>query len=101
MATAFYSSCICSPPRAGMVPRLHILREAPRRATYRAAEQFRSPDTQVGWCGTGAWGHRHDISPLPTEPPTGLRWCGACVGRYADHIGQLDALAAQLAEVAT
>lgn len=95
MAVAFHSSCGCHPPRQGTVPRLHILREAPRRTSYRA-QQMRPPEATVGWCGTSAWGHRHDITPLPGEPPAGLRWCGACVGRYADHIGQLAALAAQL-----
>lgn len=98
MAIAFYSVCVCSPGRAGLKARLHILRDAPRRTSYRAAEQFRSPDMQVGWCGTSAWGHRHDITPLPTEPPAGLAWCGACVGRYADHTGQLNALAARLTD---
>lgn len=96
MAVAFHSQCGCRPTRNGAVARLHILREAPRRASYRAREQFRPPEAQVGWCGTGAWGHRHDITPLPTKPPAGLRWCGACVGRYADHTGQLADLAAQL-----
>lgn len=100
MATAFYSACTCNPPRYGMAPRLHILRDVPRRATYRGPTQFRSPDAEVGWCGTGAWGHRHDLTPLPAQPPAGLAWCGGCVGRYADHIGRLDALAALLAEVA-
>jgi hypothetical protein len=101
MAIAFYSSCGCNPPRSGAVSRLHILREVPRRATYRGPTQFRSPDMQVGWCGTGTWGHRHDITPLPAEPPAGLAWCGACVGRYADHTGQLNALAAQLSDRST
>jgi hypothetical protein len=73
MATAFYSSCGCNPPRTGTKPRLHILREIPRRATYRGPDQFRSPDMQVGWCGTGAWGHRHDITPLPAGRPGVVR----------------------------
>ncbi len=63
MTTAFHSHCDHAPARSGHTPRLHILRTVPRRQNYRAFEQFRRPEAEVGWCGTAAWGHRHDITP--------------------------------------
>ncbi|MFC5654454.1 hypothetical protein [Streptomyces nogalater] len=53
------------------------------------------------YCGVHGWrvvdSSAVILDPMPTEPPAGLAWCGACVGRAAEHAGLLTLWAAQLA----
>ncbi|WP_326678539.1 hypothetical protein [Streptomyces sp. NBC_01237] len=71
------------------VRRLHIMRETGNFAG------------RQGLCGSAGWAHRTTtavvIDPLPAEPPPGLEWCPACVGRAAENAGQLRWMAAALA----
>jgi hypothetical protein len=75
--------------RAAQVRRLHLMREDGKWAGRQA------------YCGVHGWAVRDSdpiiLDPPPQVPPTGLTWCGACVGRAAEHTGQLNAWAAQLA----
>lgn len=75
--------------RAGQVRRLHLMREDGRFAGQQA------------FCGVHGWQVTDSpaviLDPMPAEPPDGLTWCGACIGRAAEHVGLLNAWAAQLA----
>jgi hypothetical protein len=76
--------------RAAQVRRLHIMRE-----------DGRYPGRQA-LCGTGGYDVTHSttvlIDPMPEQPPAGLAWCGPCVGRAAERLGQLPQIAARLAK---
>jgi hypothetical protein len=91
-ATAFYRGYVTGGRRAGQVRRLHILRPTGTRSL---------DPGKLGYCGTGAWKCRGSdpvlVSPLPATPPEGLAWCPACVGRYAEDVGLLGEIAAEVA----
>lgn len=61
----------------------------------------RSRSTDQAMCGAYAWAVRNG-GPVPVVlhdgdlPDPDLRWCPTCVGRAAEHTGQLAALAASV-----
>jgi hypothetical protein len=75
--------------RAAQVRRLHIMREDGKHPGRQAL------------CGTGGYDVTNSttvlIDPLPAQPPSGLTWCPACVGKAAERTGQLDQFAAKIA----
>lgn len=89
MARAFYRSYVQDGNRARQVKRLHIVRE-----------DGKYPG-RYGFCsihfGDVTMSKGHVIEPLPAVPPSGLSWCGACLGGYAERVGLADHVAAILA----
>jgi hypothetical protein len=79
MARAFHRGYVQDGRRAQQVTRLHIIREDGKWAG------------KQGLCGTSAARHQK------SEPPSGLRWCPACVGQLAERLGVLDRFAGELA----
>lgn len=78
--------------RAKQVRRLHVMREDGKFAG------------KQGLCGTPGWGVTQSpaviLEPIPAEPPEGLSWCNSCIGHAAHLVGQLDAVARGIADVA-
>lgn len=78
--------------RAKQVRRLHVMREDGKFAG------------KQGLCGTPGWGVTQSpaviLEPLPAEPPTGLSWCNSCIGHAAHLVGQLEAVARTVADLA-
>jgi len=99
MTVAFHRSYpVQSDGRSKRITRLHILREEPTAPRARASIGLRWPQ---GECGTSAGPHTESvpvyIDPMPTEPPAGLSWCPACIGKLAERRGALARVAAELA----
>lgn len=100
MARAVYRGYWQGGKRSARVTRLHVIRETPvreHRSTYRP---FHEPAAMRTWCGQSATQHQNSepvmFDPMPAKPPEGLRWCPACVGHLAEHLGLLDEVAARL-----
>ncbi|MGW6531404.1 hypothetical protein [Streptomyces venezuelae] len=78
--------------RAKQVRRLHVVREDGKFAG------------RQGLCGTPGWGVTKSpaviLEPLPAEPPAGLAWCNACLGHAAHLVGQTEAVARAIADLA-
>jgi len=74
--------------------RLHILREAPLPTRAKASLHDR---TAQGECGQSARTHTGSepryLPTVPAVPPPGLTWCATCLGRAAERLGLLDAVA--------
>lgn len=94
MTRPFYSGY-----QSARVTRLHLLRDpatAPRRKY-----QSRGVQTMQGWCSTPAYDATDApvvwLDEIPVTPPDGLTWCGMCLGRYAEHVGVLEQVAAVVA----
>lgn len=93
MPVAVYRSYFDGGRRAGQVRRLHILREDGPFAYQQAL------------CSQAMWAARNSramvIDPMPATPPPGLSWCACCVGRLAERLGLLAAVASSLASKGT
>jgi hypothetical protein len=91
-ARAVYHGYFTGSKRAGQVKRLHIIRE-------QGPGDW--PPGSRALCGTGVWSVSHSesviLSPMPAQPPEGLSWCPACVGKQAELSGLLGEFAARLA----
>jgi hypothetical protein len=78
--------------RAGQVRRLHVMREDGKFAG------------KQGLCGAPGWNHNNSpaviLEPLPAKPPAGLSWCNSCIGHAAHLVGQLEAVAQTIADLA-
>lgn len=89
MAIRAYHSGYTPARRAGQVRRIHIIREDGKFPGH------------LTMCGQPAWSAKNApaviINPMPPTPPTGLRWCPSCVGHLAERVGQLNNVAATLA----
>jgi hypothetical protein len=88
MPRAVYrSNADCAPGRP--VRRLHLLPDTPQ------------PDPRA-MCGQPMRAVTHSrpviLDPMPATPPPGLTWCAPCIGRLAEHLGTLGAIAAELAK---
>jgi len=78
--------------RAKQVRRLHVMREDGNFAG------------KQGLCGAPGWGVTNSppvvLEPLPATPPAGLDWCNSCIGHAAHLVGQLEAVARTVADLA-
>lgn len=85
MTRAFYRGY-----QSARTTRLHIMREDGKFPGRSAL------------CGVHGWGVRRSepvvLDPMPAQPPAGLSWCPACVGRLAERAGVLAGWAAELAQ---
>jgi hypothetical protein len=93
MARAFYRGYVDGGPRAGQVKRLHVMREDGKFAGRQSL------------CGTHGWDVTRSqtvvIDPMPGVAPEGLAWCPTCIGWLADCLDRIDAIASDLAAVAS
>lgn len=103
MTRAFYRSYVAGSRLAGQVRRVHIERlpSTEPRKPRKGDRPFSWESGHYGWCGiqsgevtrsAAVW-----LDPMPDVLPEGMSWCPACIGRLADHIGQLDRVGAFLA----